>query len=292
MTDARALAGVRVKPLARRLAEWIADYEHDLDLDLLEERLASEVLAAPEEVGLTRYTPIIEAGDDLLDGGNMGMVTSPRGEWVRHDDAAAALAAERRHAEGVGLTQGEDYDAANKDDWSPGTSRNAWIADARGLRAALAAKDAEIAAEKARADKAISERRAMEQGRDDWFLIARACQAKVATLKEACEIVASKRQCLDNLMSHKEVAEKALQLATLSTPSPPAIRWRHVKSGTEYEVIGAGKMQAFNWHDTAGTIDMREVVIYRSLDDGSLWARPIDEFYDGRFEQVFTWRKR
>ena len=77
-------------------------------------------------------------------------------------------------------------------------------------------------------------------------------------------------------------------------------RVKHNKRGTTYEVIGTGKIQAENWWERNPnrgqatfnkfdqTVDMREVVIYRSESDGSLWVRPAEEFNDGRFSALTT----
>ncbi len=58
--------------------------------------------------------------------------------------------------------------------------------------------------------------------------------------------------------------------------------WRHKKRGTAYTEVGTGSLQASD-----GVIgDGEFLVIYRSDTDGSLWARPFNEFHDGRFEAL------
>jgi hypothetical protein len=72
---------------------------------------------------------------------------------------------------------------------------------------------------------------------------------------------------------------------------------RHKKRGSEYVLLGIGRMQAQDWHEHGwndvyqtvsekGSVDMREVAIYRSVDDSKLWVRPREEFEDGRFEEI------
>jgi len=70
---------------------------------------------------------------------------------------------------------------------------------------------------------------------------------------------------------------------------------RHKKRGSEYELLGAGKMQSEEWkvahryrdmgewETDMVPVDMSDVAVYRSVDDASLWVRPLKEFEDGRF---------
>lgn len=58
--------------------------------------------------------------------------------------------------------------------------------------------------------------------------------------------------------------------------------WRHKVRGSAYERLGGAEVQ------TSHPIQEGEVVtVYRDR-DGKLWARPINEFYDGRFEKIET----
>lgn len=55
---------------------------------------------------------------------------------------------------------------------------------------------------------------------------------------------------------------------------------RHKKRGTQYEVVGVAELQT-----ATDLVDGSEMMVYRGT-DGRLWVRPVDEFEDGRFEDV------
>lgn len=75
---------------------------------------------------------------------------------------------------------------------------------------------------------------------------------------------------------------------------------QHVKSGSQYFLIGYGKMQTTRWltetsYSDRGTpvecdtrsANKRAVAICRSVDDGSLWVCPKEEF-EGTFDSLFV----
>lgn len=63
----------------------------------------------------------------------------------------------------------------------------------------------------------------------------------------------------------------------------PGSFWQHYKRKTVYELIGIARSQ----------IDENEtdMVVYKSVDDGQLWVRPLDKFLEKvgdepRFEKI------
>lgn len=59
------------------------------------------------------------------------------------------------------------------------------------------------------------------------------------------------------------------------------VRYRHVKRGTVYTVVGEAELQTA----TGALVDGSALVVYRG-EDGKLWAREEGEFHDGRFEAL------
>ena len=62
----------------------------------------------------------------------------------------------------------------------------------------------------------------------------------------------------------------------MSTRERPE-RWKHVKTGGIYRIVGSGRMEA---DGEAGV----KYIMYRNTDTGLTWIRPAREFFDGRFE--------
>jgi len=111
---------------------------------------------------------------------------------------------------------------------------------------------------------------------------------RAQALEEAAK-VAEQYDPTDTLTAPKEIAAAIRALSS----QPVAVRLpthRHKKRGTDYVLMGIGKMQAENWQVSKDgfdqSIDMEEVAIYRSVDDGAIWVRPRSEFEDSRFEAL------
>lgn len=78
-------------------------------------------------------------------------------------------------------------------------------------------------------------------------------------------------------------------LTALQEQPARVVTHRHKNRGSEYMLVGYGRMQCDWWEHVGGNrypADMREVAVYRCVDDNSLWVRPREEFEDGRFEVI------
>lgn len=93
------------------------------------------------------------------------------------------------------------------------------------------------------------------------------------------------------------MAEATNPITTASNPRVgPLERVRHLKRGTEYEVLGEAEAQVargelvYTADDEAVTRrhlrDGNRLTVYRCASTGKLWARFTDEFRDGRFETI------
>ena len=71
------------------------------------------------------------------------------------------------------------------------------------------------------------------------------------------------------------------QLVEVRADDATVERYRHKKRGTVYEVIGSAELQVAGLAPDEGD----HLAVYRG-EDGKLWARPYDEFHDGRFEAL------
>lgn len=52
--------------------------------------------------------------------------------------------------------------------------------------------------------------------------------------------------------------------------------WLHVKTGTKYRIL----------HEGCNEHTGEKIVVYQSVVDRGIWARPYNEFFDGRFQRV------
>lgn len=101
------------------------------------------------------------------------------------------------------------------------------------------------------------------------------CALGQISMQDVADLCAAVDQLRDALNA------QALELHNIQA-SMAQMTHRHVKRGTLYRLIGKGRAQT----DTP-LEDYAEVAIYRGA-EGDLWARPVTEFEDGRFEAVRT----
>lgn len=95
---------------------------------------------------------------------------------------------------------------------------------------------------------------------------------------------------IDAMMRVQAALPEALVTGEIERPTKPELEWRrdrhwrpthqHRKRGTAYMVTALALLQT---DQPAG--DYTSLVLYRSK-DGTHWARPFNEFHDGRFDEI------
>jgi len=71
------------------------------------------------------------------------------------------------------------------------------------------------------------------------------------------------------LTEEKEQLKKKLQQVAL-----PGALFKHLKSSGMYRIVATATIEA----------SMTPAIVYESLENGRVWVRPQDEFFDGRFQ--------
>lgn len=98
--------------------------------------------------------------------------------------------------------------------------------------------------------------------------------------EQATKVLHATRSRLSDAISRCERAEADAARMRAALEFRPT--HRHVKRGTEYQVFGTASLQtAVNAYDG-------EVLVLYKAPGGNIWARPHDEFYDGRFTALST----
>jgi hypothetical protein len=83
-----------------------------------------------------------------------------------------------------------------------------------------------------------------------------------------------------------EMVDEAFVFAharALAEASAEGRRFRHLKRGSTYTVVGRAELQS-----AVPIAEGAELTIYRCEGDDRLWARPTAEFTDGRFVEIKT----
>ena len=112
----------------------------------------------------------------------------------------------------------------------------------------------------------------------NWIREARAALAIAEpVIREQCAKMAEKRACMIDCCEATGV--KIAAAIREGWKEDELQRWRHVKTGCGYEVIGKCVIEA----------TLKPAVLYRSIIQAPgkpVWARPVDDFYGGCFVKI------